>query len=827
MAATTVDELKVLITAQSDQFQRELQQVKNHIAALERTSKGRFGGIGKSAVAAGNVIATALTKAFSAISSSMDDAVRRLDVLNGFPTVMSNLGIGTEEAQRAIDILSERLKGLPTTLDTAALAVQRFTSANGDIRASTELFLALNNAILAGNAPIDLQRSAMEQLSQAYTKGRIDIVEWRSAMAAMPAQLKQVATAMGLANPDILGEKLRNGEIAMNDFMNTIIRLNKEGLQGFPSFEEQARNSTSGVQTSIANLRTAIVRGLADIMNTIGQANIAAFFNGIAKAINAVVPYIIAFVKLTISGISLIARSIGSIFGRKTTSDAKDVSKSTEKTAGALSKAAAGASGVASGIDQAAGAAKKLQKQLASFDEMNVLQEPSAGGGGGGGNVGVGPLNIDDLIGGDDDDAGDKPNKVQQILDKIRNIFKKFTENPAIRGFTGVFRLIGEAIAWMWNKITAIKLPEGVRNFFSAIVGWFREITNNSVVRTILEGLAIAIGAVTAALTIGVAGWAAWKGAMAVGTTAVAAVTVSVRALAAALSFLAANPIVLVIAGITLLVSGLVLLVKNWDTVKDAAGKVWNWIGERTREFVKNVTDFFAELRDNIGRFFGNIGSWFGDRFTEAWNAIKKAFSLYIGFYKGLWDATVAIFTGAPRWFGDTFSAAWEAIKRAFSKTSEFFGGLWRSITGWFADAGTTFGNAIGNAFKTAVNAIIEFVERRINDVVDIMNKAIGLIDSITPGTLSRIGRVSLPRMMATGGLVFGPTNAIIGEAGRELVLPLDRNTEWMDELAARINGNGQPLHITVKLGEETILERIIEGINDQAFMRNENMLTI
>lgn len=40
---------------------------------------------------------------------------------------------------------------------------------------------------------------------------------------------------------------------------------------------------------------------------------------------------------------------------------------------------------------------------------------------------------------------------------------------------------------------------------------------------------------------------------------------------------------------------------------------------------------------------------------------------------------------------------------------------------------------------------------------------------------------------LATGGIVTAPTTALIGEAGKEAVLPLEQNTDWMDELAYRI----------------------------------------
>lgn len=51
-----------------------------------------------------------------------------MDTLNNYPKVMSNLGIATEDAQKSINKMSEKLSGLPTTLDEGALAVQRFTS---------------------------------------------------------------------------------------------------------------------------------------------------------------------------------------------------------------------------------------------------------------------------------------------------------------------------------------------------------------------------------------------------------------------------------------------------------------------------------------------------------------------------------------------------------------------------------------------------------------------------------------------------------------------------------------------------------------------------
>lgn len=284
----TVEELQVLITANTDSLRKEIQNTQKQVTNMQKVANTTSSAMLKSfKFLKTGIIALGIGKI---IGSQMDDAVTRLDALNNFPRVMSNLGISNEDAQASMSRLSDALIGLPTTLDSATMSVQRFTSANGNVKASTEMFLALNNAILSGGADMQIQKSALEQLSQAYAKGKPDMMEWRTAMTAMPAQLKQVAIAMGYASTDQLGEALRNGNVSMDEFMVKVTQLNKQGVNGFKSFEEQARNSTGGVATSMTNVKTAITRGLADIMNAIGQSNIAGFFQGIASAINKVVP---------------------------------------------------------------------------------------------------------------------------------------------------------------------------------------------------------------------------------------------------------------------------------------------------------------------------------------------------------------------------------------------------------------------------------------------------------------------------------------------------------------------------------------------------------
>lgn len=258
-------------------------------------------------------LANVATKAFSAglnlIKNNTGEAVSRLDTLNNFPRVMSNLGIGADEAQKSIKKMSDKLMGLPTTLDAGAMAVQRFTSKNGDIKKSTDIFLALNNAILAGGASTEIQANALEQISQAYAKGKPDMMEWRALMTAMPAQLKQVAQAMGYVDAAMLGEAVRadGGEAEFSRMIDTMLRMNTEGVKGFKSLEEQAKNSTDGMKTNLMNAKNAVVRGVASMMTAVnkglkkaGLGNIGELLlqagRKIEQLLNQLAPYITKFI---------------------------------------------------------------------------------------------------------------------------------------------------------------------------------------------------------------------------------------------------------------------------------------------------------------------------------------------------------------------------------------------------------------------------------------------------------------------------------------------------------------------------------------------------
>lgn len=509
----TVEELQIVISAQTKSAKSELNSVKNEVTGLKNHVDKVTGSIGNSFKSIRNIVAglgiASLIK--STILGNIDAAIKRVDTLSNYSRVMSNLGADSVQANASVQKLSNKLIGLPTTLDDASGAVQRFTAVNGNISRSTDMFLALNNAILAGGASSEIQKSALEQLSQSYAKGKPDMFEWRSAMTAMPAQMKQVAEAMGFVNASALGEALRNGTVSMDQFMNTLMQLNTQGINGYQSFEEQARNATGGISTSIANMRTAIVRCMSDVMNTIGQSNIAGFFTNIAKAINSCVPYVVAFTKVIMVAVGYLTALFGGK-SKKLSSSFGGVSNNAKKAAGntgalakkmsdasdSSQKLSKGASGTGSGLKKAAGNASKLKKELkgalAGFDAINNINssngssDPSSGDSGGSGGAGG---SGGDIGGFSMDDSGAKEQKglleevdkqLEEIKKKVAEFFQPLKQSwdkfgapmiaAAVYAFNGVKNLlmeIGKSMYTVWENGTGAKTVELILKIFTNI----------------------------------------------------------------------------------------------------------------------------------------------------------------------------------------------------------------------------------------------------------------------------------------------------------------------------------------------------------------------
>ena len=226
------------------------------------------------------------------------------------------------------------------------------------------------------------------------------------------------------------------------------------------------------------------------------------------------------------------------------------------------------------------------------------------------------------------------------------------------------------------------------------------------------------------------------------------------------------------------------------------------------------VVAFFKAVWDGIVAAFSAVGTWFANIFTQAWEGIKSAWSSVTSWFSSLWNSITGVFSGVGNWFKNVFTTAWNNIKSVFSGWGSFFSGLWDKIKNTFSAIGTKIGDAISGAVKKGINGVIQMIENVINKGINLINGAIGLINKIPGVSISKISKLSLPRL-AKGGIVDDATIAMIGEAGKEAVVPLENNTEWMDKLAERLAARSQtPTKVILKVGEKELGWATIDAIN-------------
>lgn len=286
--------------------------IQQKIAAGFNGLGGQFAGqfsnefSAKAAVLAGavaGVAQAAMQKAMSAISNSLGDAISRVDTLARFPVVMQNLGYSADEARQQVKRMADAVVGLPTSLDSITTLATRLAPVSGSLTRATDVALAFNNAVLAGGGPTYRQADAIEQFSQMLSKGVPDMMAWRTLQEAMPATLSQTAKALGIQSGNTLElyEKLQNGTISFGQFTDAIVNLNKEGLPGFKSFADQAKDSTSGIATGMQNAQTAITRGIASIIDAVGQKNVSEGIASIGKAFESALKVVAVAVPPTLN----------------------------------------------------------------------------------------------------------------------------------------------------------------------------------------------------------------------------------------------------------------------------------------------------------------------------------------------------------------------------------------------------------------------------------------------------------------------------------------------------------------------------------------------
>lgn len=265
----------------------------------------------------GAVAFKAVSSAMNLVSQSMDKAIDRFDTLQRFPKVMKSLGHSSKDVAASTKLLSEGIEGLPTTLDTVVSTTQKLTSMTGNLKQSTKLTIALNNAFLASGASTEDASRGLQQYTQMLSAGKVDMQSWETLQETMPYALQKTAESFGFAGASAQKDfysALQDGKITFTDFSKRLIELNK----GTNGFAEMAKKNSEGIKTSFGNIVNAVAKGIANVIaefdkmsEAVTGKSIAQNLDSIKGAVNSTFNVIISVIR----GATPVVKSLVSVLG--------------------------------------------------------------------------------------------------------------------------------------------------------------------------------------------------------------------------------------------------------------------------------------------------------------------------------------------------------------------------------------------------------------------------------------------------------------------------------------------------------------------------------
>ena len=283
MAAESMS-VEAILTAVDENFSKTMEQAVSQLSQLTQRNNSMGGSAMKSGAMMG-AAAAVTSKAMGVVRDSLGGAINRFDTLNKYPVVMDALGYSERDVAKSSQTLQKGIDGLPTSLDEITSVAQQLGPLTGSANKASKSAVALNDAFLASGASVADTSRGLQQYTQMLSTGKVDMMSYRTLMETMPIALRKVANSFGFTGKSAendLYKALQDGSITIDQLNDRFVKLDG-GVNGFHNL---AKKNSAGIQTSFANLRSSVVKNMANMLTAINDGFAKAGFGSIAQQLD-------------------------------------------------------------------------------------------------------------------------------------------------------------------------------------------------------------------------------------------------------------------------------------------------------------------------------------------------------------------------------------------------------------------------------------------------------------------------------------------------------------------------------------------------------------
>ncbi|MBK5898668.1 phage tail tape measure protein [Catonella massiliensis] len=295
-----------------------------------------------------------------------------------------------------------------------------------------------------------------------------------------------------------------------------------------------------------------------------------------------------------------------------------------------------------------------------------------------------------------------------------------------------------------------------------------------------------------------------------------------------------ANAVVLGLAAVV--VAG-VLIYKNWDKIKAAAGRLWN--------FVKNIFQRIGISGDSLKKKLAPIGQKFsaiGEHIQGFWKVVSPLLSKIGEAVHAVFSVLIGAAIGSAIGY---FNSLFDGITTMISGLLTAFDGIITFITGVFTLNWSKAWEGVKNIFGGIFEGLGGMLKMPINGVISMINGAIAGINSISvdipdwvPGIGGEKFGINIPQlpMLARGTDNWKGGFAQISEKGGEIVdLPSGARVYPHDETVRKAyadgakRNDGKSVYIakladSIVVKSESDIDKIAEALAKKIFETSDNM---